>query len=464
MGLIFLAASAFFLILGDKPLAELAAVFAYIFLVTTVLTQIKILTIKRKRRKGIRLSLASLKPINPKRLTVIILIILTLVLFQKILANKEQIEAGDLSFSIEAKRVAGNLWYLWDDYAGMGANLSSNTFPFTSLNALFTHLLRFSASLSVKIIFLEILALGLFSSYSLAKKILKNFTKKETDLELASLLAVIFYIFNPYSLQRIFHLYHWIAYLSLPLILLLFIKLIETKKARWALILGFVLSFISFSPHYLVYAFIILGLFGIIKTINSLWKNRLKKFNYRNLLKNSFNVFLLLLCFVLFSSHWLIPYLRTSFVENTPQAPIYMFTKEYIKRPKEKFKPIMETLTLQGQETKSKNLNLLFKIFVFILPLVLLIPLLPSLRNKYTVFLSILGLFAAIVSTMPIWHYILYQKMLFDIPYLDNFGWLFRETFRINGLLAFSYSFLLGFLLLRFLRIRAKKGTKSLNH
>jgi len=247
LSLIFLAASAFFLTLGDKPLTEFSAIFAYILLVTTALTQIKILFIKRKGEKDTRLSFANLKPINPKKLAIIILVILTLILFQKILVNKEQIEAGDLSFSIQPKKVAGNLWYLWDDYASMGTNLNSNTFPFTALNALFTHLLRFSAQLSVKIIFLEILCLGLFSVYSLAKKIFKNFTKKETDLELASLLAVIFYIFNPYSLQRIFHLYHWIAHLSLPLILLLFIKLIETKKARWALILGFVLSFISYS-------------------------------------------------------------------------------------------------------------------------------------------------------------------------------------------------------------------------
>lgn len=438
------------LILKDELLAEFIATYVYLFLCVTVLTQLKIFLRKQKKKKDNRIPLKAFKNINYKKVNIIILVFLTLVLFQKVLVSRSQIEIGDISFPIHQERVLGNIWFLWNNYGSSTGGITTNIFPFVLINSFFNCLLHLSAELTIKLVILEVLLIGVFSLYFLGKKILKNFIKQENYLELCISLVVIFYIFNPYALSRIFHFYHWIAYLFLPLILLIFIKLIEVQKARFAVILAFLLSFISFSPHYLVYALIMLGLFGIIEIINSLWKNWPKKFNYSNFFKNITNIFICILCFILLSSYWLIPYVKTSFIENTPQAPGYMLTKEYIEKPTEKINPIIQTLSLNAKPTESKVLNFFLKIFIFILPFVLLIPLFPSLRNKYTIFFSLLGIFAAILSTMPIWHYTLYQKILFDIPYIKNFGWLFRESSRINGLLALSYSFLFTFLFLRF--------------
>jgi len=447
--LVLLGLCPFLLILKDEPLAEFAAIYAYLFLSAAVLTQLKLFSRKEAKKKDNRLPLKILKNINSKRANIIILIFLTLLLFQKILVSRGQIEAGDINFPIYRERVLGNIRFLWNNYGSANGGITMNTFPFVLINSFFNRLLHLSAELTVKFVILEVLLVSLFSAYFLAQKIFKNFIKKDIYLEFCSLLVVIFYIFNPYALNRIFHFYHWIAYLFLPLILLIFIKLIETKKARFAAALAFLLSFIAFSPHYLIYASIMLGLFLIVEIINTLWQNKPGKLNYSNFLKNIANVFICLLCFILFSSHWLIPYVKTSLVENTPRAPGYMLTKEYIEKPIEKINPIIQTLSLNAKSTESKVLNLFFKIFIFILPFVLLAPLFPSLRNKYTIFFSLLGVFAAILSTMPIWHYALYQRLLFDIPYLKNFGWLFRESSRINGLLALSYSFLLAFLFSR---------------
>lgn len=451
----------FLLILKDEPLAEFVAIYAYLFLCVTVLTQLKIFLRKQKKKKDNRIPSKVFENINYKRVNIIILVFLTLLLFQKVLVSRGQIEIGDISFPIHQERVLGNIWFLWNSYGSSTGDITTNIFPFVLINSFFNRLLHLSAGWTVKFMILEVLLVGLFSSYFLGKKILKNFIKQKTYLELCSSLVVIFYIFNPYALNRIFHFYHWIPYLFLPLILLIFIKLIEVQKTRFAVILAFLLNFISFSPHYLVYTSIMLGLFIIIEILNALWKNGLKKLNYSNFLKNIANIFICVLCFILFSSHWLIPYVKASFTKNTPQAPSYMLTKEYIEKPKEKINPIIQTLSLDVKPTESKVLNFFLKIFIFILPFVLLIPLFPSLRNKYTIFFSLLGVFAAILSTMPIWHYTLYQKLLFDIPYFKDFGWLFRESSRINGLLALSYSFLLTFLFLRFFGTTYKKKIKE---
>ncbi|MDD5627240.1 MAG: hypothetical protein PHW01_04515 [Patescibacteria group bacterium] len=449
------------MIFKDLILADLAAKFAYLFLAISVLTYTKISLTKQKIEKDNRIPLKTFRNIDYEKINVAILVFLTLVLFQKVLVSQGQIEIGDISFPIQQERVLGNIWFLWNNDGSFTEGITTNIFPFVLINSLFNRLLHLSAELTIKLVISEVLFIGVLSLYFLGKKILKNFIKQKNYLELYSSFLVIFYIFNPYALSRISHFYHWIAYLFLPLILLIFIKLIEVQKARFAVILAFLLNFISFSPHYLVYASIMLGLFIIIEILNALLKNGLKGLNYSNFLKNIANIFICILCFILFSSHWLIPYVKTSFARNTPQTPGYMLTKEYIEKPKEKINPIIQTLNLNAKPTESKVLNLYFKILIFILPFILLIPLFPSLRNKYTIFFSILGIFAAIMSTMPIWHYNLYQKFLFDIPCLKNFGWLFRESSRINGLLALSYSFLLTFLFLRFFGTTYRKKIKE---
>ncbi|MDP2947132.1 MAG: hypothetical protein Q8N88_03375 [Nanoarchaeota archaeon] len=406
----------FLLILKDEPLAEFVAIYAYLFLCVTVLTQLKIFLREREKKNDNRIPLKAFENINYRKINVVILVFLTLLLFQKVLVSRSQIEIGDISFPIHQERVLGNIWFLWNNYGSSAGDITTNIFPFVLINSFFDRLLHVSAVWTVKFMILEVLLVGLFSSYFLGKKILRNFIEQKTYLELCSSLVVIFYLFNPYALSRIFHFYHWIAYLFLPLILLLFIKLIETKKTRFAVVLAFLLSFISFSPHYLVYASIMLGLFLIVEIINALWKSGLKKFNYPNFLRNIANIFICLLCFILFSSHWLVPYVRTSFARNTIRAPDYMLTKEYIEEPKEKINPMIQTLGLNAKPAESKILNFFLKIFIFILPFILLAPLFPSLKNKYTIFFSLLGIFATILSTMPIWHYALYQKIHFDIP------------------------------------------------
>lgn len=451
LALILLGLCSIFLTLKDKYLAELLATYAYLFLGVTLALYLKLFWQKQNQKKDNRILLKELKGINVKKLVIFLLIFLSLLLFQRILLTSGNIEIGDAIFPLEQKRIIEGANTLWENYGSFAGQTKTNLFLFY---ALMQHLLYLPRGLIVKFMILEVVIVNIFSVYFLTKKIFKNFVPKKNRLELLALLLPILYLFNPYSLNCIFHFFHWVGYLFLPLILLTFIKLLETDKIRYAAFLAFLLSFITFSPHYLLYALIMLGLFGIIEITNLLWKKKIKKPISLTILKKTANIFILILCFLFFSAHWLIPYIKTNLLENSLPQPNYMLTKEYIEQPKEIFKPLSETLSLKAQATESRGLNFFSKIFIFTLPFILFMPLHPSFRNKRTIFFSILGLLVAIISTMPIWHYTLYHKFLFDIPYLKNFGWLFRESSRINGLLAFSYTFLLGFLSLRLLRIR----------
>lgn len=472
-----LALSLFFLLfLQDKYIAELLASYAYLFLGITIIIKLKILF-----KKGKRIPLRFVKKLNYQKLNIFLLIFLSLILFQKVLVTRGQIEGGDLCFPIEAKKVLNNQWFMWKEDGSYAEGAKPNLIL---LNYFFHHLPRLSAALKVKLIFGEMIMIGVFSIYLLTKRILRNFTQKESNLELTSLLVAIFYLFNPYALNRIFHLYHWIPYLLLPLIFFIFLKSLETRNLVYVVLLAFLLNFISFSPHYLIYIFITLGLFLIINTVSFI-KNWPAKINYFNLLRHIRNIFIFTLCFILLGSYWSVPYLKANLAQNALATPSYMFTKEYIEKPKEKTKSIVQTLSLKADPPapESKISNFFFKIFTLILPFLLVLPyliyaklrinpkknqkdekslqislrfLIPNFQNKWTIFFSILGIVAAIISTMPIWHYTLYQKILFDLPYFKNFGWLFRESFRICGLLAFSYSFLLGFLFLKLMDLRFK--------
>ncbi|MFA4880049.1 MAG: hypothetical protein WC650_00295 [Candidatus Doudnabacteria bacterium] len=447
-GLILLVFTAIFSILKDEYLANIAAAYALLFLFVTIFTQLKIFLSKKKR-----LPINIFKKIDDKRsITIFILIFLILIPFHKVLVTKGYIEAGDLNFPINNQTVLGNVWFLWNDYGSFNRPLAPNIFPISLFNTIFTQLLNLPSDLTIKLILLEILLCGAFSSYFLMQTIFQAVIREKQHINLASLLATAFYLFNPYALNRIFHFYHFIGYTLTPLVLLVFLKFKRQKKILLLLILALLFNFISFSPHYLVYNFIMLGIFILIESAIWVQKSFLKqncKLIFKMLARNLGYLLIFVLFFLTLGAYWLYPYLQISLSENKPNAPDYMLTSDYFEKPQEPLKTLFFTLSLNGEETNSLIINFIFRKLIFILPLLLFLPLFPSFRNKYTVFFSLLGVFATILSTMPIWHYTLYQKILFDIPYFKNFGWLFRESSRINGLLAFSYSFLLAFLFSR---------------
>jgi len=443
-----LSFSPLFLILDDEYLAEIAAMASFTLILIIFLIKIRVFYQNKKNKNDPRIPPRFiLENINLQTLNLILLIGISLLFLQKIFLHGGQIEVGDLSLPLESQKILGGLKFLWNDYESAAVNMTTNMFPFNLCNDAVFYLFHFSANIATKFVIAETLFICLFSLYFLLKKIFSNFTKNRQALELASSAGVIFYLFNPYSLNRIYHLFHWIAYLTLPLLFLIFLKLLETNKARFALALAILMNLISFSPHYLVYSFYALSIFYFLEIIFK-FRTQTGKNALRLLGRNFLSLLLAALLFFTLASYWLLPYLKASLIADRPQAPAYMFTKRYIEAPEEKFQNIISILSLEPIKTESRILNLLFQIITFLLPLLLTLPYFSrNCRNQYTIYFAILGAGAAIFSTMPIWDYILYQKIIFDLPYLKNFGWLFREANRINGLLAFAYAFLLSFLI-----------------
>lgn len=477
--------SIFLTIFRDQSLAELLALYAYLLLGVGVAIQTRLFLRQAKNKAVQRLALKIFQGLNPSRIGLLIAFLLALILFQKIIITAGIIENGDLSFALYPERVLST-FRLWNDYGSVTGQTTPSLFPLAVVNRGISFLLGLSATFSIKLVLLEVICVGFFATYFLTQNILQKYAARKNSLALASSFAALFYLFNPYSLNRIFHLHIWIAYLFLPLILLLFIKLWETQKISYAAILAFILSFISFSPHYLVYALGALGLLTLVEIAHCLWQKRRENRRVPFLLKNLLNLLILFFCFLLFSSHWLIPFLKASLSTQEIAAPSYFLTQEYIENPSAKLQAIFETLTLQGEKTNSSTLNLFLKIFDFLLPLVLILPylffatwrlrsfhrkkmlqifprcLIPHFRNKWIIYFSLLGISAALISTMPIWDHALYQKIIFGLPYLQSFGWLLREPARINGLLALADTILLSFLLLKILNLPSPKKEQPL--
>jgi len=461
LALIFLGLCPIFLIFKNEILAEFFGIYAYLFLWCTILVQIKLFLREQKRKSDNRFSLKIFKNFNWKNFSIVFIVFLALIFWKNIFMTRGNVQIGDLAFSINKNNTLPNL-FTWYDLNSISNTANPQIFFFTIISFPF-RVLNLSSEWIIKIIFLEAILISVFSTYYLSKIFFKRFISKNKSiiLELAVIVSVLFYILNPYALNRIFHFYHWIPYCFLPLIFLIFLKFLETKKIHFIIILAFLLSFISFSPHFLVYAFIVMGLFSIVSLAK--WIGKIgfvtdKKRSIREGFKVILGGIVFVLCFTLFSAHWLIPYLKNSLMQGSAQAPGYMLTKEYIEPASEglknKIKEVFQTLALNPDTTDSKILNFFLKIFTYLLPFLLFLPLFKGLRNKHIIFFSILGILAGTASVLPILNYTLYQKILFDIPYLNNFNWLFREAYRINGLLAFAYSFLLGFLFLKLLQIK----------
>lgn len=456
----FLFLTALFLCLRDENILEASAMWAYYFLILGVIVLIKIAVDQKIKDQDSRINPLVLKKIKLKKLSLIFLFIITFILFRYIIFSPGYIEMGDLSFATDSKKILGDPWFLWNEQGSYAGSIAANRLPFTLANYFIRYI---PAQIAAKILIVEIIVIGLISIFLLARKIAQKLSFQGNQKEIFILFSSFFYLFNPYALNRIFHFYHFIAYSILPLIFFLFLKMQETKKTRYALFVALTLNFISFSPHYLFYISLFLILWVLIECIFYFHsrKNHLSlRLIFSDHKKNLFNISILILTFCLFASFWLTPYLATSFTRNTPQAPDYFFNINYLENYKNISQPIIDQLYLNGTEPGNKSFNLIFNLISPFLPLILILPIIfKNFRNKYTLFFSIIGIIAAVISTIQIWFPWLYIIIIFHTPYLKNYNWIFRESNRINGLLAFSYSFLLGFFFIWILNLKKNQVT-----
>jgi len=299
------------------------------------------------------------------------------------------------------------------------------------------------AEVFFKFMIMSTLLISGFSMYITAKHFLKKLEVDKKLLFLTCLVSSIFYAFNPWVMDRVYHIFLLITYSLLPLIFLVSVKTFNTDRINLKLILALVIisTVASTSPH---------SLFFIIFLITSLYA-------YFSLLKpkqfipKTKNFVLFILLYTLVSSFWLLPLLSYIFSGGSlfPDYVVQMNDLETLSRNSNLFKVL--TLEAYWWQKVSHSftifpMNVLWVFTSLVIPVLCFSSLIFHKKSKIVVYLSILSLlliFLAAGTRSPAPNF--YEWLTFDAPILSSFGWLFRDPNKWTLLLPTAYSTLSAF-------------------
>jgi len=335
---------------------------------------------------------------------------------------------------------------LWNPYA---------SFPVFSDNALWlaapaiaiASALDISTEWFVKGLILGVLILSGLSMYYAANILIKEFHKNKRIAFSASITAALVYMFNPWMLPHITHLWMWAAYAITPLVLICFMKSLKTGKLTYVIATALLWSLASTTAHYLVFV----GILIFSWLVFSLITREIGKSTALNQVKvTSLTVFF----FLAFNTFWLIPHLASGAITSS-----YMVTTDSIEFISKNGSPLnvirfmgfWEPASMTFYQPSSQLLYYPWLIGSFMVPLFAFASLLLKPKNKsafkyvlYFALMTIPLIFLAMGTKSPFPS--VYNWLVFDIPFFsEKFGWLFREPDRWVGILALMFCFLIAF-------------------
>jgi hypothetical protein len=329
--------------------------------------------------------------------------------------------------------------------------------PNTDPNMWFTYMFPFFASVSalhfsiealIKLMLLAGLFLTGFSTYLAVNKILKDRqSTKKARIALASLVASFFYMFNPWSMDRIGHYFLWTSYAFAPLVLLLAIRITQQDKLNYKLIFltSLIWSISSTSPFgalsntMLLFSWI---LYSAVLTTPSRQYSKIAVYFKALVLTSSL--------YLLFNAHWILPYITLSMTQIV--KPQYLLSWQVVESLSRNSNfPNVITLVAnwwpQVQYWPNPPLYVPWILTSILLPLSAVTVLLLR-RDKYTIYFSFMYIISILLSMGPNGPFPeIYKWMVFDAPLSNAIGWVFRDPNKWNSLTALAYSFFLGIFL-----------------
>ncbi|OGZ67606.1 MAG: hypothetical protein A3D35_02450 [Candidatus Staskawiczbacteria bacterium RIFCSPHIGHO2_02_FULL_34_9] len=275
-------------------------------------------------------------------------------------------------------------------------------------------------------IFFPIIFVSFLSSFLLSKKILGNNF-------IASFISSLVFCFNTYFLVLQTSQLTLAAALSLSsLVILFFIKTLETKKISTAIITGLI-SFLCSAYEARVFYIMasVLFLYYLYYTFI------IDRISLKNILKNSFLALLPILITLLLNLYWIMPFLNISTIKQNDIFSSDLFGNGYLN--------IMRSLTLfHPFWTGTKLTDFVAQpipLYFWFIPIFAFAGLIINRKNKNVIFfgiISLLGIFLAKQSADPFPD--VYLWLFKNFPGFS----IFREASKFYYLIALGYSILIG--------------------
>ena len=381
-------------------------------------------------------------------LVLIFVFSLSIFILRGLIFNPGLVQYGDLTipYNNEQWRLFGE--YTWDTYT------QNQYHPFIFQKSIYSWLTLFSPELSLRLLYIVIFTLIGLSMYYLIYIM--------TNSSIASILAALFYIFNPIVATRFQHRLLLLSYASLPIYFLIVnraLKDIHTHKnknlLKYAILIALLLTLMSTSPHWTVFSAIVGGL---------IWVMNIKRPLINYLKKTTFFSAITGVLYISLSAFWIFPYLH-QFGSRDYLKPSYVLVIEvldFLSRNATLLNVIrLHHSFAPGALFQAPPLSLEFYWLITLLVPVIAFSAIFFRRNKFVIMLSIfaLGLIFLGKGTKPPFGEV-YAWIVFDVPIISNWGWLFRDPHKWSFLLNFVYSLLIGITLSEIIRKLNSYGSK----
>lgn len=329
-------------------------------------------------------------------------------------------------------------------------------FPFYIANA--------PAEVFFKFMIVSIFVISGFSMYVTVRHFLNKLYAERKTVFLCCTISSLFYAFNPWVMDRIYHIFLLVTYSFLPLIILISIQIFDKDKVDLKRVLALVLlcSITSTSPH---------NVFFILVLIASLYAYFLL-LNRKQFVPKTKNLVFFIALYVMVNAFWTLPLVDYSLSTGSlyPDYILHLDGVHMLSRNSDLFNVFRLVAYWWPKASHSFEVFPSSTLWIFAsltVPAVCFLALIFYRKNRIVIYLSLLSvvlIFLASGMNSPLPSF--YEWLCFDASVLASFGWLFRDPNKWTLLLPLAYSILLTFacravtgLISRFKRAFFRKAT-----
>jgi len=376
---------------------------------------------------------------------------------------------GDLVFAFPAERYLSAMYPLWSPYGSYSTLLHSGQLPYLGPILGIASALNISMETVAKLFLLGGLILMGSSMYYASNTLLREYGKGGRVAFVAAMIAALVYMFNPWSLNRVGHFSIWIAYGLAPLVLIFFMRSLQTRKVGYIVLTALLWCFASASPHFAIPMAVLLASWVIFSILF-----RVRTITRSEILSHVRITSLVVVFYLLFSAFWVLPNIMTG-LQTGHIAPAGFLLTDGILNSLSANSSLLNVFRLMGSwftldvpnQPPSGFLHYPWLIASFVLPLFAFASVLLNRNNKHCVYFLLLSVFFILLARgMQGPFPSTYRWFVFDIPFFsDTFGLAFRESNKWEGLVALAFCFLIAFAIAALLqtgwRKRASRVGKS---
>lgn len=365
-------------------------------------------------------------------------------------------------FPLTPEAYENRFWPLWNEGGGMSTLQFLPALLFELPLLLLGKLLAWDMAVHIKVRILLGFVLAGASMYALARYYVERHARGRLSawaLAAIPLAPALFFMFNPWSVHRVFHYFLWLGYAFAPLLILALERLADSPSRKRALVFALLVAVATTDPHNPPHFALLLAPFALLRLAGAWRASPEHAMRFARRVALAAGVYLLL------AAYWILPYV-VSLRANPGLGPTYVMSDQMLAvlsrngsfldtlRILHNYHPRADFAPAGGAALAAWN------VASYAIPL---------------------GAFAAalLVRNARVWLYAgiaaacvvlgtganppaagFYHWLLFGAPWGEGLSWLFRDPFRWGGFQALAYAALLTFLLAE-LALLAKRAPAS---